>query len=313
MKCFCSQNCFKEFDDISANINDFYSPCVDCNIIELKKATPLKRQLNLDDLDSDYAKCPSCGRRSLDIVLSHVIKILINQGILKESLASLRKVGIPLITPGLYLEETPMLSDNTLVLILEDINEAVAEIIVDEVHEVKGVIRGNPKLTIGQLDSNSEIEEYKLLAGCDVRVDILNTPVADIAIYKQQSKLHIEFPRKNQGKINQVQEILNKYDNPRIIDGMCGPGTLGIYGLKSNASFVLFNDIYKEAVETTEFNLKINQIPEDKYSIYNEDLNDLVNLIDEKYDIGIIDAFPGVNIDSFRENLLKICKEVIFV
>ena len=286
MKCFCSQNCFKEFDDISANINDFYSPCVDCNIIELKKATPLKRQLNLDDLDSDYAKCPSCGRRSLDIVLSHVIKILINQGILKESLASLRRVGIPLITPG---------------------------IIVDEVHEVKGVIRGNPKLTIGQLDSNSEIEEYKLLAGCDVRVDILNTSVADIVIYKQQSKLHIEFPRKNQGKINQVQEILNKYDNPRIIDGMCGPGTLGIYGLKSNASFVLFNDIYKKAVETTEFNLKINQIPEDKYSIYNEDLNDLVNLIDEKYDIGIIDAFPGVNIDSFRENLLKICKEVIFV
>ena len=144
-------------------------------------------------------------------------------------------------------------------------------------------------------------------------MDILNTPVADIVIYKQQSKLHIEFPRKNQGKINQVQEILNKYDNPRIIDGMCGPGTLGIYGLKSNASFVLFNDIYKKAVETTEFNLKINQIPEDKYSIYNEDLNDLVNLIDEKYDIGIIDAFPGVNIDSFRENLLKICKEVIFV
>ena len=296
MKCFCSQNCIKEFDDISANINDFYSPCVDCNIIELKKATPLKRQLNLDDLDSDYAKCPSCGRRSLDIVLSHVIKILINQGILKESLASLRRVGIPLITPGLYLEETPMLSDNTLVLILEDINEAVAEIIVDEVPEVKGVIRGNPKLTIGQLDSNSEIEEYKLLAGCDIRVDILNTPVADIVIYKQQSKLH-----------------LNKYDNPRIIDGMCGPGTLGIYGLKSNASFFLFNDIYKKAVETTEFNLKINQIPEDKYSIYNEDLNDLVNLIDEKYDIGIIDAFPGVNIDSFRENLLKICKEVIFV
>ncbi len=313
MNCNCSENCIKDINDIFKGLDDFYSPCDYCTVTELKKATPIKRQLNLDDLDSDYAKCPQCGRRSLDIVLSHVIKILINQGLVKESLASLRKVGIPLITPGLYLEETPMLSDNTLVLILEDIDEAVAEIIVDEVHEVKGVIRGNPKLTIGQLDSNSEIEEYELLAGCDVRVDILNTSVADIVIYKQQSKLHIEFPRKNQGKINQIQEILNKYENPRVIDGMCGPGTLGIYGLKSNASFVLFNDIYKEAVETTEFNLKINQIPEDKYSIYNEDLNDLVNLIDEKYDIGIIDAFPGVNIDSFRENLLKICKEVIFV
>ncbi len=313
MNCNCSENCIKDINEIFNSLNDFYSPCDYCTVTELKKATPIKRQLNLDDLDSSYAKCPRCGRRSLDIVLSHVIKILINQGLVKESLASLRKIGIPLITPGLYLEDTPMLSDNTLVLILEDIDVKSAEIIVNEVDEVKGIIKGNFKSTIGQLDSNSEIAEYELLAGCDIRADIPNTENIKLAIYKQQSKLHIEFPRKNQGKINQVQEILNKYENPRVIDGMCGPGTLGIYGLKSNASFVLFNDIYKEAVETTEFNLKINQIPEDKYSIYNEDLNDLVDLIDEEYDIGIIDAFPGVNIDSFRENLLKICKEVIFV
>lgn len=313
MKCACSENCIKDIEDIFKNLDEFYLPCKDCSVIELKKATPIKRQLNLDELDSNYGRCSSCGKRSLDAVLSHVIKILINQGILKDSLASLRKLGIPLITPGVYLEETPMLSENTLVLILENIDDKTANIITTEVSEVKGVIKGNPKLTVGQLDSNSDVEEYELLAGCDIRVDIPNIPNINMAIYKEQSKIHIEFPRKHPGKINQVQQALEKYENPRIIDGMCGPGTLGIYALKSNASFVLFNDIYTEAVETTKFNLKINQIPNDKYAIYNEDLNNLVDVVEGEFDIGIIDAFPGINIDSFRENLEKICKEVIFV
>ena len=94
---------------------------------------------------------------------------------------------------------------------------------------------------------------------------------------------------------------------------MCGPGTLGIYALKRNAERVIFNDIYKDAIDNLKLNLEINQINPNQYEIYNKSLDDLINLVDSKYDIGLIDAFPNVDTADYEDKLKNICKDVIII
>ncbi|WP_243684195.1 hypothetical protein [Methanosarcina barkeri] len=47
---------------------------------KIKKFSPLAEQINLDEIDNDFGSC-KCGKRHLDIVMSHVLKIMINEGI----------------------------------------------------------------------------------------------------------------------------------------------------------------------------------------------------------------------------------------
>ncbi len=50
-----------------------------------------------------------------------------------------------------------------------------AERIINEIPEIKGVLKGDIKQTVGMKDSNSSPHVYKLLAGCDMRCDIVLT------------------------------------------------------------------------------------------------------------------------------------------
>ena len=38
---------------------------------------PLIRQVKLSDLDKNYLRCESCGKRHIYIVMAHVLKIMI--------------------------------------------------------------------------------------------------------------------------------------------------------------------------------------------------------------------------------------------
>ncbi|WP_294967943.1 50S ribosomal protein L11 methyltransferase [uncultured Methanosphaera sp.] len=311
MKCNCEKNCIQTKKEVLDNINQLYKPCSNCTKSKIKKSIPLRRQIKLDKIDSNYNKCPTCGKRHIDTVMAHILKIMINNNIVSAS-SSIRKVGSPLITPAIPLQNSPYLSENTLVILIPKIDENIAQLIHEEVPEVKAVMKGDINNTVGQLNETSNIHQYELLAGCDIRCDIQPTQYGNVYIYKQQSKIHIEYPKIESPKIIDVDRVLDEYENPTVIDATCGPGTLGIYALIKNAKNVLFNDIYKPAIIATKTNLEINEISEDKYEITNKDIFELVDNL-EQYDIGFIDAFPGVDTEEYKKILEKVCDKVIII
>lgn len=311
MKCRCKRNCIISRNEVLEDIQTRYNPCSDCYTKKLKKSIPIKRQLNLDDVDKNYKKCTSCNKRHIDTVMAHVLKIMVENGFLSTT-SSIRKVGTPLITPAVPLKTSPYLPEKSLVLITQHTDNKTSEKIYNSVPEIKSVIKGDINNTVGQLNENNGIHNYKLQSGCDIRCDIQKTDVGEICLYKPQSKIHIEYPKEESLKLKQVNEILNKYDNPTVLDAMCGAGTLGIYALLKNAKKVHFNDIYDIAVDTTETNLKLNNIPCDKYEITQEDICNL-SCTNQRYDVGLIDAFPGVDTSGYETFLKKICKEIYII
>lgn len=312
MKCYCTENCIHEKEDVLSTVNNLYDKCSSCFNKKLKKSIPLKRQIKLSKLDKNYGLCESCGKRHIDIVMAHVLKIMIEKKQISDS-ASIRKVGVPLITPAIHLNFLPYLSIKSLVIITSFCDKQTADRIIEEVPEIKAIIKGDTNITVGKVNENKSINFYELLAGCDIRCDIQNTDLGPILIYKNQSKLHIEYPKEESPKIKQLSEILDKYEKPLVLDAMCGPGTLGIYALKKNAEKVVFNDIYDEALDSLKINLNVNSINEKNYEIFNENLLNLPDVIDCKFDIGIIDAFPNIDTSEYLKILKKICKEVVII
>ena len=65
-----------------------FETCKDCKTEKIKKFSPLAEQINLDEIDNYFGSC-KCGKRHLDIVMSHVLKVMIDEGI-KDKKANLR-------------------------------------------------------------------------------------------------------------------------------------------------------------------------------------------------------------------------------
>lgn len=312
MKCYCTENCIHDKKELLSTVDTLYDECPSCFNKRFKKSIPLKRQIKLSKLDRNYGLCEICGKRHIDIVMAHVLKIMIEEKQISDS-ASIRKVGVPLITPAIYLCSLPYLSEKTLVIVTTFCDKHTADRIIDEVPEIKAIVKGDTDIAAGKINENEPITFYELLSGCDIRCDIQNTDLGPILIHKNQSKLHIEYPKEESPKIKQLSKILDKYDEPLVLDAMCGPGTLGIYALMKNAKKVVFNDIYAEALESLKINLKVNYIDEKNYEILNENLLNLPNVIDYKFDIGIIDAFPGIDTSGYVNILKEICEEVVII
>lgn len=257
--------------------------------------------------------------------MSHVLKIMINEGI-KDKKANLRNSCIPLVTPGYLTDSVPYLPKGSLVILSDKVDKKCAERIITEVREVRGVLKGDIRKTVGIKDSDSNPHVYELLAGCDLRCDIVQTPYGALGIYKYQREIHIEFPQVKSPKIEILEKALKDYDKPTVLDCTCGPGTLGIACLKANAQKVVFNDIWSPAIEITLINLEANGFPVkfsgsekgliasgDKFEVYNMDVRELTNYLDEKFDICIIDTFPGVDTIEFVEAGEKLGKKVVVV
>lgn len=324
IKCGCGSTCIKSAPELLNEIELFYSPCGECIAPKLKKFSPLSRQINLNELNNDYGNC-NCNKRHLDVVIAHILKIMIEEGIKKEN-SSLRNACTPLITPAFPLTSSPYLPENSVVILSDDLTKECAEKINNEVKEVKGVLRGNFRETVGLKDIDFNSNEYELLAGCDIRCDIVQTQYGSICIYKNQSKIHIEVPRGDSPKIEILKEVLDRYDAPSIIDCTCGPGTLGIVCLKAGASYVVFNDIWLPAVEMTSINLEANGFPVEyfdpekeivargnNFKVYSEDIRKLNEILDKKFDICIIDTFPDVDNSDFINAASKLGKELIII
>jgi len=250
----CHGDCILPAEKVLDEIFGKYMPCSACPPDPgFSKSVPV-----LENLNSSSGKCPKCGKRHLDFVIGNVLTILKEKGLFPRD-ATLKDVGTPLIAFGFNVPYPPRLDTKSIVLIMDSVTQDIANEIIIQVPEVKGVVKriGNQSQSIGILDTTSSPHTYELLAGCDMRCDVISSSFGELCVYKNQSKIHIEF---NNTKIVKIEELYLKgeLENATIVDGMCGPGTLGMLCILAGARNVVFNDAWLPALENTILNLKMN-------------------------------------------------------
>ena len=309
-KCSCGKDCITDFKNLDEKNEKLYE-CDKCEDIQIKKFSPLKELIDFNELNGNYKKC-SCGKRPLDIVMSHILKIMIEEEIVPEKATLRRNSPVPL-SDFYYSSFNPQfINENTLILLHPDFTLKVAERLMDEVPEVKGILKGSPQETVGQFNKDSEIKHFELLAGCDVQTNVMRTLIrGKIIINKKQSQQHIEVATTTESKLVKLHNYLknNEIKKGVAIDAMCGSGALGIYLLKFGFEKVIFNDIYPQAIENLKENLEVNGISEG-YEIHNKAFEDLEV---EHANICIVDAFTKDEAEEIVKKAEEIADFVIII
>ena len=285
--------------------------CEKCRDVQIKKFSPLKDLIDFEILDGEYMRC-ECGKRPLDIVMSHILKIMIEAGIVPEKATLRRNSPVPL--SGFYYSSLnpQFIGKKTLILLHPDFTKDVASRLIEEVPEVKCVLKGSPQSTVGQLDKDSQISHFEILEGDDTQINVMRTLIQEkIVLVKRQSRHHIEVAVTTEDKLVRLHNYINNNDIKKgtAIDGMCGLGALGIYLLKCGFEKVIFNDINPEMIEALKNNLEINGIS-DGYEIFNEAFEDLEF---GDADLCVIDAFPGVDVEEIVKKAEKMAENVIVI
>ena len=309
-KCSCSENCYTTFDNLGQKIENLQE-CKNCRDVQIKKFSPLKDLIDFDELTGDYMKC-SCGKRPIDIVMSHILKIMIEEEIVSEKATLRRNSPVPL-SEFYYSSLNPQfINENSLILLHPEFNKKIASKLIEKVPEVKGVLKGSPQDTVGQLNKNTEINHFELLEGCDIQSNVMRTLINEkIIINKEQSKHHIEVAPTTESKLVKLHNYLknNNIEKGVAVDAMCGSGVIGTYLLKYGFDKVIFNDIYPEAIENLKYTLEVNGI-EEGYEIHNEAFEDLEI---EDVDLCIVDAFPKDDASEIIEKAEKIADNVLII
>jgi hypothetical protein len=325
----CGKSCVKSAEDILSSIEGIYIACPDC-----APEPNLDKNMPYKALAHEVLRCQSCGRAPLDAVMLDVLCILEQAG-LRDAEDTLRSIGSPLISVGYPLAYPPRLAPQSLIIMGEQLGKEAGEEIVRRVPEVKGVILSRG--IAGVFDSGTAPVENELLAGCDMRADVVQSLFGELAIYKSQSKIHIEFPRQSRPKMKILEGLY--FAGREVVDGLCGPGTLGLMCALAGAKRVVLNDIWLPAIENTLLNLEVNRnllgIDEIEYpelpvksigeepvlvaqafgtceiEVYHGDLTKLFSRV-KPADICLIDHFPGARTKEL-EAACRCCKRVVIV
>jgi len=331
MKCpSCGKSCPRPAEEVLSEMAEMYMACPACPPDpHLDKARPL------GDLPLEVKRCSSCKKAPLDGVMLDCLRILAELG-LRDKGDSLRSVGSPLLAIGYPLAFPPRLGHRRLLISGERLNEEAAQEILARVPEVKGIILGRDLAGV----TRAAPRENLLLAGCDLRGDVVQSLFGELVIYKSQSKLHIEFPRESAPKMRILEEALLSAKATEVADGLCGPGTLGLMSILGGAKRVVLNDIWLPAVENVMLNLEANQSllgleeierlerPQSnigdepvlvgrahgsccQVEVYHGDLSKLFQRA-KPADLCLIDPFPG---ESYKdlEKACRACRKVIIV
>jgi len=337
MKCpTCNADCILPEENVLDEIFGKYLACMACP----PDPKFLKSTAILERLNSHSGKCSKCGKRHLDFVIGNVLTILKEKGQFPQD-AALREVGTPLIAFGFKVPYPPRLGNKSLVLVMDSVTQEIADEIMNHVPEVKGVVKriGDQSQSIGILDTTNLPHTYELLAGCDMRCDVVSSLFGELCVYKNQSKIHIEF---NNTKIVKIEELFlrGELENATIVDGLCGPGTLGMLCILAGARKVIFNDAWLPALENTILNLKVNssllgiKINFEKVDhhkligdepvllasakgtaqvlVYHGDIRKLGAVVKES-DICLIDAFPAMDPSNFVAACKDFSKKTIII
>lgn len=247
----CGGNCIIDAEVLIEEAGRRFLPCDDCIRLPLDKSLPPPGLCPAEP-------CPSCGKRFIDDVFSHCHMIMAEEGVIGAE-TPLGAIGMPLISPGLEMAAPPFLPEGSLVLQTLYADRRTGVRLVDEVPEIKGVIRDSGDVPGISGDDLSSASENELLAGCDVRADIFRTSRGSFVIYKQQSLLHIEFPRGGDPKIRSVEAMIERIKPEIFVDACSGAGTLGIAALLAGVPAVVLNDAWYPAAFWSAVNLHANR------------------------------------------------------
>ena len=290
---------------------DALNQCEKCRDVQVKKFSPLRDLIDFSELDGNYMKC-ECGKRPLDIVMSHILKIMIEEEIVPEKATLRRNSPVPL-SAFYYSSLNPQfIAEKSLILLHKDFTKETASRLINEVPEVKCVLKGSPQIPTGQFDKDSKINHFEILEGDDEQINVMRTLIQEkVVIVKNQSKHHIEVAMTTEEKLLRLHNYLdnNGINKGTAIDAMCGLGALGIYLLKYGFEKVIFNDINPEMIEALRKNLEINDVDGD-FEIYNEAFEDLDV---EHVDLCVIDAYPGADISEITKKAEEIADNVIII
>jgi hypothetical protein len=345
MKCpTCgSTDCIKPAEEVLRDVYAMYAPCSDCSFHKsLDKFTPLV-ELGIGPGKSP-GKCQVCGKRHLDYVMAQILDILIFSGLMDVK-SSLKDVGTPLISYGVTLVAPPRLPPRSIVMVLDRVDKNAARRIMDEVPEVKGVLKRTGKQTdsIGILDTGLKPHLYELMAGCDMRADVVSSMLGDLCLYRNQSECHIEFRRNNSVKVKAVEKLFldGFLERQTVVDGFASVGTLGMLAALGGAKKVILNDAWLPAVRNILLNLEANKgllgvevsrtadlslLPAIgdlpvlvaratglvEIEVYQGDFRELGSVV-PSCDVCIIDTFPGVDPEPFARRWREITTRKVVV
>jgi len=322
-------------EDVLASLSALYMACPKC-----PKEPGIDKTASFSELAARVGgrqRCSACGRAPLDLVMLEAMEILVDHGLRGRS-DSLRTIGWPLVEVGFPLAYPPRLGKKELIIVGERLTAEAAAEIVDRVPEIKGVIRGGG--VPGVADLRAGPHRWELLAGSDLRCDVVTSLIGELVIYKHQSKIHVEFPRKTAPKMKFLEELYFRGKLTTVADVLCGPGTLGLMSALGGAERVVLNDAWLPAVEDAILNLEANRsilgiekierhkIPEReiggepvlaaeaegeniKIEVYFGDATKLFSRA-EPTALCLVDPFPGMKFDRIAE-ACKVCGEIVIV
>jgi hypothetical protein len=251
MKCpVCGEDCVHYAHELIDTLHDVFAPCKQCEARTLNKNTPLT--------DTSIPPVCSCGKRFIDAVVAHAYLIMREEGDLAED-APLKAVGVPLVHPGFAMTRPPHLPSKSLVLLSKEVTPSSARRLVKEVPEIRGVVRDRGIVPgLSDVDFDGVPDTNELLAGCDVRANVFFTQEEPVVIYKQQSVMHIEFPRGYDQKVISVGVKVKHFKPQTFVDALSGAGKLGIIAAFLDVPHVIFNDAWYAAAFWTAVNVRVN-------------------------------------------------------
>ena len=253
MKCpVCDLDCITPAKDLLGMLDSIFLPCPDCSIRIIDKRAPLQILR--------FGQPCSCGKRFIDEVFAHMYVIMVEEGDLNRT-DPLIAVGTPLVHPGFAMDRPPFLPEKSLILLTSRATKATARRLFREVPEIRGIVKKDDFVPgITNPDLNSVPRVYKLLAGCDVRADIYQLRTGPLIIYKQQTLIHIEFPRTGYPKIRAVEQHVGLPPVRFFVDACSGVGTLGLAAACLGVPHVVMNDAWYASAFWSAFNLEINRV-----------------------------------------------------
>ncbi len=322
-------------EEVIARLDALYMACPRC-----PKEPALDKAASFAELaamEGDRKRCSGCGRAPLDLVMVEAMEVLVDHHLRSKS-DPLRTVGWPLVEVGYPLAYPPRLAPKELILVGENLTAEAAAEIVAQVPEIKGVIRGGG--VPGVSDLRAAPTRWELLAGSDLRCDVVTSLIGELVIYKHQSKIHVEFPRQVAPKVKILEELYFRGKLTTVADVLCGPGTLGLVAALAGAERVVLNDAWLPALEDAILSLEANRSilgierierPETlegeiggepnlaaeaegeniKIEVYFGDAERLFSRA-EPTDLCLIDPFPGMNFERIAE-ACRVCGEVVIV
>jgi hypothetical protein len=252
MKCpVCGEDCLEHASDLIALMPTVFARCTDCRYVPLDKTAPPP--------PGSYHDPCHCGKRFIDEVYAHLYEILVREGIFSGK-EPLKAVGTPLVHPGFSTSAPPFLPKNSLVLLSKETDRDTATKILKEVWEIRAVVKYGD-FTPGVVDPDLVIppRTYDLLAGCDVRADIYPTTVGPLVLYQQQSRMHIEFPRAFNPKIQAVEARVMALTPQWFVDAFSGTGKLGLTAARMGVPHVVLNDAWYAAAFWSGYNVLVNR------------------------------------------------------